>query len=202
MSLPRIIGFASLLLLNQYLWKVVPFDFKIREFGKPIIWGGILISLHLIFWFGCGGSSYPKNIALGVSITTMFVGLFEEYAFRGTLLSGMSGLMSPLKAVVFSNIIFTVFHILVQPIRNWTIIFLIGCILASMRIRGISLFWLAVIHIIMDDLYLLFGLRHPSFLSVNNVLFNIGLLTFAVVIFPKDKEITDQFAELDPIAAR
>ncbi len=185
MSLPRIAGFVSLLLLNRYVWKVVPFDFRLRKYRKPMIFCVVLLIIHSIYWLGCSGSSYPLTIAVGAFFTTVFVGLFEEYAFRGALLSGLTGLMSPFKAIVLSNLVFAVYHVQAQPVSDWISIFLIGSILACMRIRGISLFWLAVIHIVIDDLDFFIGLNRPPLLSSNYMLFNIGLLVFAIYLFSK-----------------
>jgi membrane protease YdiL (CAAX protease family) len=185
MSLPRLVGFVSLLLLNRYRWKTVPFDIRVRDWERPALLGGILIALHTVYWAGSGGPLYPRGIAAGALVTTVFVGLFEEYAFRGTLLSGLRGLISPLQTVILSNVAFTVYHVQAQRVSFWPSIFLIGAILACMRLRGVSLFWLAAVHIVIDDVYFFVGLGMPSPFSMHNIVFNICLLAFAVLLLPR-----------------
>lgn len=176
MCVPRLLAFITLLGLDRLFWRTVPFDLKIKEFKQPVLWGGVLILVHAIYWSGSSGSLWPMQIITGALFTTVFVGLFEEYAFRGVLLAGLREAMGPVKAVVVSSIIFAVYHFQAQPVSSWLSIFLIGGILACLRLRGVSIFWLTVIHIIIDDAYFFVGLTFPAFLSMHNLLFIAGLL--------------------------
>jgi membrane protease YdiL (CAAX protease family) len=121
--------------------------------------------------------------------TSLVVGAFEEYAFRGPLLFAFQQRMPILTATLLSSALFTVFHIQAQPLEWWLEIFFAGVVFASIRLRGVSLVWLALIHTLIDTLDFVFPVHAPRFFTLPGIITTVGLLAYAFVIFPRPKSL-------------
>lgn len=183
MSVPRLAAFAALLLFNR-TWKSSTFDWQPEDFGKVLLFGGLLVAFYAFYYSASGGSTIPKFAAAWLALTTVPVVLFEEYAFRGPLLTRLCQQLNPPMGILLTSLLFTVFHLQAQPFSDWGEIFFVGFILANLRIKGLSLGGLALIHFLVDMVWVFFGISHPGMTSFNGMAFQIALLLCALLSFP------------------
>jgi len=153
MTIPRLSAFLALLALNRWRWRRVPFDFRLRmDGGWAFVGGVIFVGISILSGAGAIGENWPaKNAIMGLLATPM-VGFFEEYAFRGAILSGLIERFGKGWAILLSSAFFTVFHIQAQPFWCWPTLFVISVAFANLRVLGFSLGWLASIHIMIDSI--------------------------------------------------
>lgn len=73
-----------------------------------------------VFYFSSGHSASftPVMIFFGF-FTSLVVGAFEEYAFRGPLLFALHQRLSLFTTIALSNVLFAVFHVQAQPLQIW-----------------------------------------------------------------------------------
>lgn len=188
MSVPRLGAFATLLYLNK-IWKIANFELPLAEFQKVAFLGFVPLVLWVFFFSGGQGDRFAFVMMFGGCLTSLIVGLFEEYAFRGPLLSALRRYLSLFPTVTLSNVIFVIFHAQAQPFRFWFIIFLMGVIFSNLRFRGLSLGWLALIHALIDSFYFFFPVNAPDPLSFHGLVLQVGLLAYAVVTYPRAKVV-------------
>ena len=193
MTLPRFTAFCVLVFMDRYFWKSTPFDFDFRGIGKASLYGGILLIVYIFYLSGSRGNPWPGNMILGAMFTTPFVGLWEECAFRGVILGNLIKRYSVLFSVLGSSALFTVFHFQAQSLSEWPGIFITGVIFANLRIRGLSIWWLVVIHTAIDVGYFFFGTSMPDVLGSRHMLFLGGLLLYAVFTYPKERNLKRTF---------
>jgi membrane protease YdiL (CAAX protease family) len=143
------------------------------------------------FSFAHGEIFTPFQIGVGFC-TSLIVGLYEEYAFRGPLLAAFRERMSVLSTALLTSVIFTVYHIQAQSFRSWGMIFLMGIILANLRFSGLGLGWLALIHGLIDTSYFLCGSISPGPFSSSGLILHAGLLIYAIRTFPRQSKSTVQ----------
>lgn len=149
MSIPRLGAFAALVLLNRN-WNAARFDLPLKDFERAARLGFAPTALWVFYLSGGHGAPFaPFMMAVGL-FTSLIVGAFEEYAFRGPLLFCIREHFSLFTTIVLSNVLFAIYHVQAQAVRNWLAIFLTGVIYANLRFRGLSLVWLAVIHGVTD----------------------------------------------------
>lgn len=186
MSIPRLGAFAALLLLNR-IWNASDFDLPIRDSGRAALMGFVPIALWLLYFSAGHGEAFTPNMMYVGFFTSLVVGVFEEYAFRGPLLAALRQRMSLLTTIVFSNVLFAIYHVQAQPLRFWLAISLTGVIYANLRFRGLSLGWLAVIHGVTDASLFFFPDIHPDPFGFYGLVLHLGLLVYAVMTFPRSK---------------
>lgn len=184
MTIPRLAAFGVLLLFNRH-WNAAAFSMPLSDCSRAAFMGSVPLALFVLFFSAGHGQSFTTMMMAVGLFTSLVVGLFEEYAFRGPLLSALTERLSLFTTVVISNILFAAFHIQAQPIRLWMIIFLTGVILANLRLRGLSLGWLALIHGVIDASIFLFPSINPEPFGFYGVVLQIGLLIYAVMTFPR-----------------
>jgi membrane protease YdiL (CAAX protease family) len=184
MSIPRLSAFGVLLVLNRR-WNIAAFSMPLSGCSRAARMGFVPFALWLYFFNAGHGQSFTNMMMVVGLFTSLVVGLFEEYAFRGPLLSALSDRFSLFTTVVLSNILFAVYHIQAQPIRFWLIIFLTGVIYANLRLRGLSLGWIALIHGVTDASFFLFPSINPEPFGFYGLVLQIGLLIYAVMTFPR-----------------
>ena len=186
MCAPRLAAFAALWTCNRHRWNnAVPFDF--RAAGK----GLLLPSLLLIFaeclrTYTFADHSWPLDQALVGIAATVPVVLFEEYAFRGGILHGLSSRFGTVVTLLLGSALFVLFHVQAQPVDAWPTIFLFGLTWSGLRLRGLGLGWLALIHFIVDSLYFA-GVDYPPFGSEANLYYLFGLFMAALLAWPREK---------------
>ena len=185
MSVPRVVTFFSLLLIDRYVWKSSPFDFHIKDIGRGSFYGGILVFIYLFHLIGSYGDPWPKKFILIGIFTSAMVGLFEEYAFRGVILGNLAKKWSKSSAVLGSSAIFTLFHFQAQPLTEWPGIFLAGVVFANLRLKELSLFWLVVIHTVIDAAYFFFGTSMPEFFSTHKLIFLAAMILYGIITYPR-----------------
>lgn len=150
MTLPRLAGFGAT------LWAMrsdqlpgsspSPLDRAIAALGLALV--------VAVWWFwelvpqGRADRPFPDLfIALW---TSLVVGLFEEYMFRGHLLAALPRRWPPLASSGVSAAIFTVYHVQAQPIEAWPMIFLFGVVFGNLRWMGTGLMTLSLAHGLID----------------------------------------------------
>lgn len=190
MSIPRLGGFAALLLLNR-VWNASRFDLPLREAGRAALMGFAPMALWAFYFSAGRGDPFSPLMMFVGFFTSLVVGAFEEYAFRGPLLFALHQRFSLFTTIAFSNVLFAVFHVQAQPLRSWMAIFLLGVIFANLRFRGLSLGWLALIHGVTDALYFLFPGVLPDPFGFHGLTLQAGLLVYAVITFPLSKANPD-----------
>jgi len=191
MTIPRVLAFVALLLLNRR-WEVAAWTMPWREWARAVWMGWVPVGLYL--WnFSVGeGESFTVTM-MGVGFfTSLVVGLFEEYAFRGPLLAALAQRFSKFAAVILSNVMFAAFHIQAQPVRAWPTIFLLGVVFAHLRLRGLSLGWLALLHGVIDAAWFWFPINTPGPFGWYGLVLQAGLLIYAVATFPRGRVVDER----------
>ena len=194
MTIPQLLAFAALLMMNRR-WEVAAWTMPWREGARAVGLGWVPVGLYL-FYFSAGEGPSFKVPMMGVGFfTSLVVGLFEECAFRGALLAALAQRFSLFSAVVLSNVMFAAFHIQAQPVAAWPSIFLLGVIFAHLRLRGLSLGWLAMVHGVLDAAWFWFPWNAPAPFGFDGVVLQAGLLMYAVVSFPRGRVADARAAE-------
>jgi membrane protease YdiL (CAAX protease family) len=186
MSLPRFGAFTTLLLLNRS-WNASRFDLLPKDFGRAVLMGFVPTALWILYFSGSQGETYPPFMKFVGFFTSLIVGAFEEYAFRGPLLSALCQQLSVFTATILGSVLFTVYHFQAQSFQAWIAIFLTGVIYANLRLRGLGLGWLALIHGITDASLFMFPSQNPALFGLYGLTFQGGLLIYAVATFPRSK---------------
>lgn len=187
MSVPRLAAFGTLLFLNR-TWRSSAFDWRLKDVGRALLFGGLLVGICVCYYAGSTGPKVPWFVVAGLPLTTIPVALYEEYAFRGPLLTGLCQRSSPLMGILLTSVAFTAYHLQAQPLSCWGEIFLFGVILANLRVRGLSLGWLAATHLLVDIVWIFFGRWQPAMTSFNGIAYQTALLVYALVSFPYGQE--------------
>jgi membrane protease YdiL (CAAX protease family) len=199
MSVPRLGAFAALVLLNRF-WNAARFDLPLKDFRRAALLGLVPMALWGFYFSGGQGQNFtPFKMFVGF-FTSLVVGVFEEYAFRGPLLFALRQRLSLFATVVLSSVLFSIYHVQAQPFRCWVAIFLTGVIYANLRFRGLDLGWLAVIHGVTDALFFAFPDINPNMFGFYGMVLQAGLLAYAVMTFPWEK-LTEAPSNDKPTAA-
>ena len=151
--------------------------------------GFVPMTLWIFYFSGGHGDSYPPTMILVGFLTSLVVGAFEEYAFRGPLLAALRQHLSIFNTIVLSNLLFVIYHLQSQPVHFWIAIFLAGVIFANLRFRGLSIGWIALIHGLIDTFMFMFPRMTPDPFSFHALFFQAGLLAYVVVTFPHSKNL-------------
>ncbi|HEY1170573.1 MAG TPA: CPBP family intramembrane glutamic endopeptidase [Verrucomicrobiae bacterium] len=182
--IPRLLALVALLYLNR-TWRVARMDFPLKGLGRTILWSIAPLALWTFYFSGSKGDSFvPWMIAVGF-ITSMIVGLFEEYAFRGPLLTTLHQQLGYVGSILISSFLFALFHLQAQPFSHCLMILLTGIILANLRLRGIGLGWLALLHGLIDASAFLFHTQSADALGLHGLAVHAGLLVLALISYPR-----------------
>lgn len=156
MNLPRMICFFLLLI----------FGFEFQEERKKllpnsegmklsIVMGIILCGTLLVRSFWLDIQTYSYDIVTKLVIGSIVVGFFEETLFRGCIFSSLRKVLGPMPAVIGSAVLFMVFHFQAQSFVEFPLILLLGVLFAMLKMDGVSLFWLSILHATYDILVFL-----------------------------------------------
>ena len=194
MTVPRLVIFAALWFANRFFWKATRIEMARKDFLRAMLLGFSPMILWTLYFSQSHGPGFPTYMkAIGIS-TSLVVGLFEEYAFRGLLLTGFTWCLTILPAIIVTNLLFCGYHIQAQPLESWGMIFLTGVVFANCRLRGLGLGWLVLIHGAIDALYFLFFIDTPHPFSTPGIVLHVGLLVCAIATYPRGKITSTQAA--------
>lgn len=92
------------------------------------------------------------RVQIVYSVTSPVVGLREEIVYRGILLNALLLRMPAMRALLLSNLIFTLYHYGAQPLypANAFGIFAYGCVFAWLYLATGSLLWPILLHTLVD----------------------------------------------------
>ncbi|MBL0350196.1 MAG: CPBP family intramembrane metalloprotease [Elusimicrobia bacterium] len=147
---PRLLG----LFLAVWLFRSEP-EGDISRSGWAYLYAVLLLISHLPDFLQKGWEPWPIHMVYVGIATSLVVGLFEEYLFRGALLSGLVRQLPLPWAIVISSLIFTVYHVQAQSLIGWPGIFLVGIVFANLRVLGFGLLSLSILHGLIDWGYFL-----------------------------------------------
>ncbi|MBI5624383.1 MAG: CPBP family intramembrane metalloprotease [Elusimicrobia bacterium] len=183
-ALWRTAGFAFLLWSDRGPDRAAPFDFGGMPHGRAAAHGALMLGLWSLLLHGAGGGPWtPAERSLGL-LACLTVGLFEEQLFRGVLLHGLRGRWGDVRAALGTSLMFMLYHTRPQSFAAWPHILLTGAVFAGLRLRGMSLGHLALIHAAADALFFFHGRQGPSVQGPAYWLFLTGLFLYAVWALP------------------
>jgi len=183
MTVPRLASFIAIFCIYSG-WKTARTDWRLSGNRKALSLGFLAVALWCFYTSGSRGARFPREIICVGAATSVIVGLFEEYAFRGPLLMDLARRISVTKAVFLSAFLFTIYHFQAQGLTSWPAIFLTGLTFAGLRFQGVSLTCLVLIHTIIDASYFFFGSQTPPMTSLYGAILNLGLLICSIAAFP------------------
>ncbi len=192
MTIPRLLAFGALLFVNRKFDGLVPFDFGLSRNSGTMFWVSSLIVIYVVSFVLRGWYPWLANGELIiVLLTSIVVGVFEEYAFRGMILGHLLRRVPTIAAVLLSSLLFTIYHWQAQPLNTWFGIFFTGIAFAIARLQGVSLFWLALAHGIIDWGFFFFD---SQFNLTSELVLVTGLCILSLVGIFKQKSV-GQLAE-------
>lgn len=183
MSGPRLAGFAALLALDRRLWRRTPFSFSGSAPAAVAGHAALTLGLWGIFLSRSTGAPWDAGQRwLGVA-GCLLVGVFEEYLFRGVLLDALRGRIGAQRGALASSLLFTVYHVRPQAIAAWPHIFLTGAVFANLRLRGMGLASLALIHALVDASFFFVGRDSVREYGASYWVFLAGLFVYAAATY-------------------
>jgi membrane protease YdiL (CAAX protease family) len=184
MNIPRLGAFMALVLLNR-TWNALRLELPVSDLGRAALLGFAPVALWTFYFSGGSGPPFTRLMMLVGIFSSLIVGVWEEYAFRGALLFAFRQRMPVFASIVLSSGVFAIYHVEAQPFRAWLHIILMGVIFANLRFRGLSLGWLAMIHGVIDALFFFFPAFNPDPFGFRGLMFQAGLLIYAVATWPR-----------------
>lgn len=141
---------ASLVLCWCFMPKIVSLSQQRFQYKQPILY--VVIALFFLVPVICGNEKLQGNFQLLYAATSIFVGIHEEFLWRGIILTTFLKRMSPLNAIVLSNIYFAVWHVGMVSPAAWTFaqVFLAGVVLSLVYLRSGSIILVIFLHSIYD----------------------------------------------------
>lgn len=152
--------------------------------GRVSLHAAVVLGLWSLLLTRMSGAPWPWSQRLPGLLACLTVGLFEEYLFRGVLLDGFLDRFGGTRAALASSVLFMLYHTRPQAIAAWPHIFLTGAVFAGLRLRGMSLGHLALIHAAADSLFFFHGRQGPSGHGPAYWLFLAGLFVYAAWALP------------------
>lgn len=192
MTVPRFVAFLMIFCVWAG-WRTLAADWLPTGSFRAKVVGVVAIVIWCFYYSASGGPFFARNAIVIGTAGSIAVALFEEYAFRGPLLTEWSQRFSPAFGIVVSSVLFTVYHVQAQAVEFWVAIFLTGMMLAGLRCMGMGLGCLVIIHTIVDAAYFFFGSSPPPLASFHGAVLIIGLLICAVMAFPSRNERVAKF---------
>ena len=149
MTVPRALGLVPAFISTD------PFN---RQSPKTItyVYASLLLVSTLVVNIAGHWAPWPAHMVLIGLLTSLVVGFFEEYLFRGALLSGLAQSMSTRKAIMVSSGVFAICHITAQSLEGLPTLFAIGIVFGNLRTQGLAIPALAFLHAAIDWTYFFF----------------------------------------------
>ncbi len=92
----------------------------------------------------------------------VFVVVWEEACYRGLLYLGLRERLKPVPAALLSSALFMAMHWQAQPFWSWPRIFFYGVVCCAALEGGTGLFWLMLVHWIVDSPFFIWGGGAPT----------------------------------------
>ncbi len=161
MNIPRLLCLISIIFVQK--WKKFESVAKVSTIGKKYTFyiGILLISLIPLRSLFVDTQRLQSDLIVWIIVGSFLVGFFEEGLFRGLFFDSLKQQNGTFVAVLFSTLLFSLFHIGVVPVNELPTIFLIGIIFALLRDKNVSLFMLSLLHAFYDG-FIMFWLPVSS----------------------------------------
>jgi membrane protease YdiL (CAAX protease family) len=151
MDLPRIAAALFTLYFGCRAWGWKKLGFDLKGAGPAAVVGAALLLTEIVFsWLGSESFVLPGRSLYIFLFSSFVVGSVEEVLFRGALLNALRDWKGDLAALWASSFLFTIYHVQAQPYAGWPGIFMIGFVMALLRLNGVSILWLILIHGMVD----------------------------------------------------
>jgi membrane protease YdiL (CAAX protease family) len=149
MTVPRALGLVAAFIFT---------DTSDRHSPKTTtyVYASLLLLSTFVVVIAADWAPWPAHMVLIGLLTSLVVGFFEEYLFRGALLSGLAKSMSTRKAIMASSGVFAISHITAQPLEGLPTLFAIGIVFGNLRTHGLAIPALACLHAAIDWTYFFF----------------------------------------------
>jgi membrane protease YdiL (CAAX protease family) len=146
-------------LFTCWRYELLPDFFTKPKIGRTTI---ILLFLYVILilvWPKSHGQDL--SVQMTFAATTIFVAVREELVYRYVIQNWIEGWLLPkdriFGSILFTSILFTLYHLGVQPITSFPWIFLTSVLLGAIYISsGKSLFLVITCHFIIDVFFALY----------------------------------------------
>lgn len=167
------------------LWKSpVPFRFAGMRPALFLAHAALMLGLWSVLLTQAHGAPWTWGERALALPAVLMVGLFEETLFRGALLGGLAERFGAGRGALASSVLFALFHTRPQALAAWPHIFLTGCVLANLRLKGMGLGQLALIHAGADALFFFHGRESVTEYGPAYWVFLGGLFAYAALMAP------------------
>jgi len=157
MTPTKALAFGGLLYLDRRAGMATACGLFRTHGPRPLPHGLLLTALWGLLWSLSSGLRWTWTQTLAGAAASLAIGFFEEYAYRGVVMDELQRRWGALPAVLGSSVLFTLSHLRPQAIPSWPHIFLTGAVFANLRLRGMGLGQLALIHAALDTLFFFVG---------------------------------------------
>ncbi len=178
---------VSIILWYLFLKKDLPITYTISN-TQTLRQSLLLVILPitaLSYFASTGFNSLSSGVLLYMLISSLAVGIYEEFLFRGIVFGSLlKSNITPKRAVLYSAILFSLFHLVVA--KDYAAVdialklfntFILGVILAYLYYAVGSIFYVIFIHTLWD-LVSSISQEYP----LDDILFAITLILFAMSI--------------------
>lgn len=181
MNIPRLICLIVIITVQKL--KKLESVIHVNATGKTHTFyvGFFLLILIPLRSFFLETQKLQSDLIVWIILGSFLVGFFEEGLFRGLLFDSLKKQLGSLFAIVFSAVLFSIFHLQVVPFNELPSIFLIGCIFALLRDKNVSLFMLSLLHSVYD-VFIIFWLPITS-LTAPWLIFEMICLAVIALVF-------------------
>jgi membrane protease YdiL (CAAX protease family) len=126
---------------------------ELTSFRSPIFFLALLLFLSIPVLVG--NYQLTGNVAILFAVTSLPVAIKEEFLFRGILQNLLTGRLGALKAILITNLVFTLWHVGVWSPSVWVFsqIFLAGVLLGLVYWRSGSIMAVIVLHTVYDAIF-------------------------------------------------
>lgn len=156
MNFPRTGGVIAVLFLLKQKFRFVSLNSLLNIDAKMIFAMFLVLILPTFTPLFVGTYIVPTSLLLTLTISSLFVAVFEEVLFRWGLYDLLTEKLGWIHAMVISSFVFSVFHLQAQPLHALPSLFIYGVIFCLLRLNGVSLFWLILLHFVFDSAVFLF----------------------------------------------
>lgn len=148
----RLVSLAIFFLLFRQLILGRTSNLAVARDPRTVITVGLLLISPVLI----GNYSLPDlTTQMVFAITSVAVALKEEFLYRGVLQNLLERRFTLLRAIVLSNIVFTLYHYGAQPFTFWNLteIFCAGCILGLLYAATGSMALVVGLHAVNDAIW-------------------------------------------------
>ena len=151
--------------------------FKTTPRIAKILWLHLATMLIIrLYTSDIGANPFPKFFQ--ETYMNFFVGLWEEFMFRGLLLIGITRLTNSTVGIVVSSILFSAMHYDTYPgAMKYFFLFTFGMLYSMAFLTGASLLFLAMLHFLWD--LIIFGVDWGNYMNSGHLL----LILFLDLVF-------------------